>query len=159
MSTDLHPETRITEKDVFERLAELERAVYVPVVSGEVTQWLDAVAKAIKQVEATACDYFRVVHPELYEQIAEQDPEQNSRVQTLEQEDDEICASLQALVDFAEKLQGVGNCVESDERRLANVTKELSDRAVGLVLRIRKHETEISTWHVEAMMRDRGPVD
>jgi hypothetical protein len=28
-----------------------------------------------------------------------------------------------------------------------------------MVQRIRKHETEISTWHVEAMLRDRGPVD
>ena len=159
MSTDLHSETHITEKDVFEQLEKLERTVYVPIVSGEVTQWLDAVVKAIKSVDETACGYFRAVHPELYEQITEQDPEQNSRVQALEREDDEICASLQALVDFAEKLKGVGKCVEPDERRLANVNKELSDRAVGLVQRIRKHETEISTWHVEAMMRDRGPVD
>jgi hypothetical protein len=159
MSTDLHPAVRVTEKDVFERLEQLERTVYVPIVSGEVTQWLDAVAKSVKRVEETVCGYFRAVHPALFEQITEYDPEQNSRVQALEGEDDEICACLHALVDFAEKLQGAGEFVEPDERLIANATKELSDRAVGLVLRIRKHETEISTWYVEAMMRDRGPVD
>ncbi len=159
MSTDLHPEMSVTEKDVFERLEQLERTVYVPIVSGEVTQWLDAVGKSIRRVEETVCGYFRAVHPALFEHITEYDPEQNSRVQTLEREDEEICAGLHALVEFSAKLQGAGDCVEPDERLIGNATKELSDRAVGLVLRIRKHETEISTWHMEAMLRDRGPVD
>lgn len=159
MSADVQPAGQLTEKEVFERLERLERAVYVPIVSGEAAQWLASVTQAIEQVEETACEYFRIVHTDLFEQIAEVDPEQNARVQSLDQEDDEICEHLRALVDFAKKLQNAGDIVEPDERRIATATKELSDRAVALVMRIRKHETEISTWHVEALVRDRGPVD
>jgi hypothetical protein len=159
MSTDLHPVSQLTEKDVFERLEQLERTVYVPIVSGEVAQWLDAVAKGIRRVEETTCEYFRVVHTDMFQQMAELDPEQNARVQALDQEDDKICADLHALVELAEKLQGAGDSVGPDERLIATATKELSDRTVAMVQRIRKHETEISTWHMEAMLRDRGPVD
>jgi hypothetical protein len=159
MSTEIHPVQQLTEKDVFERLEQLERSVYVPTVSGEVPQWLETVAEGIRRVEQTACEYFHVVHTDLFRQMAELDPEQNARVQSLDQEDDNICADLHALVELAEKLQGAGDYVEPDERLIATATKELSDRTVAIVQRIRKHETEISTWHVEAMMRDRGPVD
>jgi len=159
MTTDLHSTAHVTEKDVFERLERLERAVYVPMVPGEVAQWLEAVATAANEVEETACEYFRTVHPGIFRQIAEQDPEQNPRVQILEQEDEEICTCLRAFVEFAEKLHGAGAQVELDERLIAGATKELSDRAVAMVQRIRRHETEISTWHVEAMLRDRGAVD
>jgi hypothetical protein len=159
MSSDLDSQAAITEKDVFERLEQLERTVYVPIVPGEVTQWLGAVAEAVKRVEDIACEYFRVVHTDLFEQIADRDPEQNARVQDLDGEDDEICAGLRALVDFADKLHGAGDYVEPDERQIAGATKELSNRAAALVQRIRKHEAEISTWHMEAMLRDRGPVD
>jgi hypothetical protein len=159
MSTEIDTEAHITEKDVFERLEQLERAVNVPIVPGEVTRWLGALTREAKLVEETACEYFRVVHTDLFEQISDHDPEQNARVQQLDGEDDEICASLHALVELAEKLHGAGDHVEPDERQISGATKELSDRAIALVLRIRKHETEISTWHVEAMMRDRGPVD
>src|SRR5262245_37399550 len=132
MSTELNTESHITEKDVFERLAKLERAIYVPMVAGEVTEWLGAVSRAAKKVAETTCEYFRVVHTDVFEQIAEHDPEQNARVQELDREDDEICASLHALVDFAEKLHGAGDCVEPDERLIVGAIKELSDRAVAL---------------------------
>jgi hypothetical protein len=57
------------------------------------------------------------------------------------------------------KLSGASEHVEPDERKIAGALQELSDRVVALVQRVRKHETEISTWHTEAMLRDRGPVD
>jgi hypothetical protein len=159
MSTELHAVRRLTEKDVFQRLEQLECTVYVPIVSGEVAQWLESVAQGIRDLEEITCEYFRLVHTDLFKQMAEIDPEQNARMQSLDQEDDRICADLHALLELAEKLQGAGDYVEPDERLIATATKELSDRTVAMVQRIRKHETEISTWHVEAMMRDRGPVD
>jgi hypothetical protein len=159
MTTELQSARQPTEKDVFERLEHLERTVYVPSVSGEVPQWLDAVSKAIHEAADTTCDYYRLVHTDLFKQMTELDPEQNARVQMLDQADDEICAGLHALGEFAEKLRGAGDLVEPDERLISGATQELAQRAVALVLRIRKHETEISTWHVEAMLRDRGPVD
>lgn len=159
MATDIDREKHLTEKEVFQQLEHLERAIYVPVVSGEVTQWLTAVSEIAHETADTVCEYFQVVHTELYQQISDLDPEQNARVQALDHQDDEICAGLQALVQFAEKLRGAGDLVEPDERLMTGAIKELSDRAVNLVLQVRKHETEISTWHVEAMLRDRGPVD
>lgn len=159
MSTDLHHLVQVTEKEVFARLEELERAVYVPIVSGEATQWLDAVAQAVKQVEETVCGFYRTAHPELLRQIAEQDPEQAPRVQALEQEDEDICAAVHAVVELAEKLQATSESIEPDERRMAGAAQELSDRSIAQVQRIRKHETVISTWFTEALLRDRGPVD
>jgi hypothetical protein len=91
--------------------------------------------------------------------MAEMDPEQNARVQMLDEEDDLICVDLHALGELADKLQAAGDAVEPDERLISTATRELSDRAVAIVQRMRKHETEISTWHVEALVRDRGPVD
>jgi hypothetical protein len=149
----------VTEKEVFQRLEQLERTVYVPIVPGEAAQWLETVVKAVKRVEETACEYFRTVHPELFGQIAEHDPEQMARVQSLEQEDEEIGACLHDVAELAEKQRSAANQVEPDERLIAGATEDLSDRAVALVQRIRRHETEISTWHVEALLRDRGAVD
>jgi hypothetical protein len=159
MSAELHPLHPITEKELFERLERLERAVYVPMVSGEVAQWLDAVTKGIRELEEATCDYYRVVHTDVFQQMTELDPEQNALMQVLGEEDDNICEDLHSLAVLAEKLQAAGDQVEPDERLIATATKELSDRTIAIILRIRKHETEISTWHVEAMVRDRGPVD
>jgi hypothetical protein len=149
----------ISEPDVFQQLERLERAVYVPIVSGEAARWLASVTKAAQQVEKTVCEYYQSVHPQLYQQIADHDPEQMPRVQGLEQEDEEICKVLRDVVAFARKLHGASEQIEPDEHLISTATKELSDRLVGIILRIRKHETEVSTWHVEAMLRDRGAAD
>jgi hypothetical protein len=89
----------------------------------------------------------------------ELDPEQHPRVQALEQEDGEICASLRDVLDFSNSLRKAGDAVEPDERLLSNAIEELSEKVINIVLRIRKHETQLSTWHLEAMSRDRGTVD
>jgi hypothetical protein len=149
----------LTEAYLFERLEALERAVNVPIVSGEVGNWLSSVLSAARDVEETTCGYYSSVHPDLFRQIVENDPGQNSRVQTLEQEDEEICNGLHEVVEFARKLDVAGDAVEPDERLIANATNELSERLISAILRVRKHETQISTWHVEAMLRDRGDVD
>ena len=105
MSTELEPQTHITEKDVFERLEQLERAVYVPIVPGEVTQWLDALTREAKRVEETACEYFRVVHTELYRTNLRNRIRSRIRgCSSSDGEDDEICAGLHALVELGRKV-------------------------------------------------------
>jgi hypothetical protein len=151
--------SQLTEKDIFRRLEQLERAVNVPLVSGEVDRWLESVTASAQSAEATICEYYREVHPQLFQQIAELDPEQYPRVQKLEEGDEAICTSLRETVDLARKLQSSVSLVEPDERLLSKATKELTDRVIAVVLRTRKHETEISTWHVEAMIRDGGAGD
>jgi hypothetical protein len=151
--------SQLTEKQVFRLLEQLERSVYVPLVSGEAARWLESVTAAAQAAQSTICEYYRQVHSQLFKQMAELDPEQFPRFQKLEEEDEAICASLQETVELATKLNTAADLAELDERLLSKATKELADRVIAVVLRARKHETEISTWHVEALVRDRGAVD
>ena len=127
---------QLTEHDIFRRLEQLERAVNVPTVPGEAAEWLESVAIAGKEVERATSEYYRVVHPELFRRMIELDPEQHPRVQTLEQEDGEIHASMLAVVEFAEKLRNGRRRVEVylvDDQHIGVIPTTLSDDEVPIV--------------------------
>jgi hypothetical protein len=95
----------------------------------------------------------------MLKQIAIEDPELLCHTEEMKRADQETLETVDRLRQWIEQLPELAAQVEPDEKRLEEHISSLIHDGLDLVMHIRKQETVLSTWHQEAMFRDRGNVD
>lgn len=140
-------------------LAQLEAALEMPVVPGELSEWTEKANAAANELQELLPNYVRQIHQREFDEIIAQDPSLASRVEDLRAEDREILCEFSAFQQSLHALVGAAETVEPNEARLDPRVERLAMRGLELVIRIRRQEAAASTWLVEAFQRDRGVAD
>jgi hypothetical protein len=140
-------------------LEAFETSLATPVVSGELTDWLEAVEKTWAETSAQVHERIEQRHPQQFEEIGKQDLELLPRVEQLQAEDAAILADLEATATTVARYSEHVPKLEPDEEKAQQHIKKLIDEGIALVARVRKQEVAIQTWYFEAFNRDRGSVD
>ena len=144
---------------VDEALTVFERAVFSPVVAGELASWSKAALQSVEQLEQVLEDDVRGQHDSIFETISDTDAEMLGKVQKLQSEDDAILLCVRETREIAKTLQAVGAAVEPDEEKAANLVKSFVKAAELLTIRLKKQELAINVWLQESLTRDRGVKD
>jgi hypothetical protein len=140
-------------------LARLETALLTPLVSGELTTWVENARHALGELEADLWRQWDEVHPDHFRSIAAQDSEMLPRIEKLRDEDEQVKQAFLRIKQRFDELDVRSQRVEPDEARVGKHLSELTDDALAMILAARKQETAVRTWFVEAFQRDRGEVD
>jgi hypothetical protein len=140
-------------------LDEFERALLHPLISGELSTWVQEVQQDWREAASHIHYQLKHQHPRQYEEITRQDPELFPRVDQLKAED----AAIEEQRDkFSQAVSRVAEHVpklEPDEAKAEKHTKPLIDDGVAFIARVRKQVVAVQTWYIEAFNRDRGAVD
>jgi hypothetical protein len=140
-------------------LEAFETSLETPVISGELTDWLEAVNKTWSEASAQIQDRMRDEHARQFDEMGKEDPELLPRVELLQAEDGAIEADRLALGQLITNTSQQAPKLEPDEGKANDLLKDLIDAGLALVTRVRTQEVAIQTWFFEAFNRDRGPVD
>ena len=152
--------TPITAEDELKNaLAAFETSLATPVVSGELTEWLDAAKQSWTEVSAKTHYQAKHAHPRQFDQIAKEDPELLPRVEQLQAEDAAIEQDRETLSQIVSSTTLHAPKLEPDEEKAQHHIKKLVDEGMAFIVRVRKQEVAIQTWFVEAFNRDRGAGD
>ena len=151
--------TQTAEDELKTALSAFETSLATPVVSGELTEWLDTVKQSWAEVLAKSHYQTKHEHPRQFEQISKQDPELLPRVEQLQAEDDAIEHDGETLSQIVSRTTAHAPKLEPDEEKAQHHTKRLVDEGMAFIVRMRKQEVAIQTWFVEAFNRDRGAGD
>lgn len=140
-------------------LARFETCLDTPMMAGELVEWVGELQGTWTDFATQVRQHLAELHPRLYQQISNQDPELLPRTEKLQAEDagiEEDCDAFDRLLHrFAEHAPSF----EPDEEKIANHAKSLVDEGIALVSRVRKQEVGVQTWFVEAFTRDCGVAD
>lgn len=156
--------TTNTEKSAVEdefksALDAFETSLATPIVSGELSDWLEATQNTWAEAASQITDRIEKQHPPQFEAIGKQDMELLPTVERLQAEDTAIASDLAAyhhgISRYAEQIPKL----EPNEEKAQHYIKKLIDEGIALIVRVRKQEVAIQTWYIEAFNRDRGPVD
>jgi hypothetical protein len=146
-----------------ELLAAIETRLETPVVPGELREWLEYLQRGLDEVALQFAQHMEASHRSQMDEIAQTDPEQLPRVETLRAEDEAIADEIARLAcEFAGAGKQVANAEQTpggDESQVAGHLPRLTARALALIVRIRMQENALQTWYVEAFQRDRGIAD
>jgi transcriptional regulator of aromatic amino acid metabolism len=151
--------TSTNRKRLEEALDAVEAALEKPVVPGELQSWLENASAAFSNLEAPLRDRIAETHSKQFTEISEQDTEMLQRVERLREEDVKLLEQYNRL---ARQVAGIDFKLEEDhqtETRLDPIVDRMADHGLKLVIDIRKQESAITTWYVEAFQRDRGIAD
>jgi hypothetical protein len=140
-------------------LTKLETALGTPVLAGELTDWVQSVRKELGKCVNTLCGALAQAHGQQYADILQQDLEMARQVEQLKQEDAAILEDVKRFGEELDCLAVVAKAVGRHESQAQEMTDRTVQSGLMLVARIRKQETAITTWLVEAYQRDRGIVD
>ena len=154
----MQPAGRITEA-LQAKLESLEKHLETPVVPGEQFAWLRAADTALMEVGLALRTQIARAHPQQFAEIETEDAELIRRVEQLQAEDREITESFRELQTEVEQLAQQADRIAPDEGPLENKVSRFADRALALVIQVRKQEQAIDTWTHEAFNRDRGVAD
>jgi hypothetical protein len=137
----------------------MEMCLETPLVAGELESWVEslqaACGKALEQWNRAS----QVDHPAQFNQMTREDPEMDSRIQSLQEEDMAITGQFDAMCQDVATLQERAPTMEEDEGRFKSVIDDQKQAGLNLVIRIRSQEQAIRTWFMEAFDRDRGSGD
>jgi hypothetical protein len=148
-----------TDTDLKNALSALETSLATPLVSGELSDWLDNAKQTWAKASAQIQDCIEHGHPTQLEQIGNADPELLPRVEQLQAEDAAIEQDRQAFDQAVSRVAVHAPKLEPDEEKAQQHVKKLVDEGMALLARVRKQEVAIQTWFVEAFNRDRGAGD
>jgi len=152
-------ETNSSPKTLEEVLGRFERALDTPVISGELPQWCENAERACNEVEKQFHKAVRENHTPLLEEIYAADPELATRVEQIRKTDGELVQRLAQMQEVLHGLTDAATVVERDEVRLDDQVEDAIQAGLELVMAVRRQEVTLTTWHGEALERDRGPVD
>jgi hypothetical protein len=140
-------------------LAAFETSVTSPVVSGDLVDWTEKVAKSWS--EASTCIHFQLKHshPRQFEEIANADAALLRQVELLRSEDEAIESEREKLSQTVSRIAQHIPKMEPDEAKAQPHIQALMDQAVTFVSRLRKQEVALQTWFAEAFNRERGGGD
>jgi hypothetical protein len=144
---------------VRKQLAELEEALELPLVAGELTAWTSRVANAARIVHSLLTEHLARAHGEDFAAIVEQDLEMATCIENMKAEDAAIRLEFERFMELARNVAAAATRAEPDELILEKAREHLVDHGLALVLRIRKQEAAVRTWYIEAFQRDRGVGD
>lgn len=139
-------------------LAELETALEMPALPGEIPQWIAEVRKQVHAFENHLRSRLESRHERMYAEIEKEDPELFRRVEQMRTEDQALREAYGALTAEVHRFDQLGEKIEPAEAVAAWVNN-LRESGTRLVIRIRTQELAIKTWLTEALTRDRGVVD
>lgn len=140
-------------------LARLETSLETPIVPGELANWCQTARQECEEVDRLLRQQITAVHRDLLQQILREDPGLAARVDELRQADLRLLEQSEAVRASFERLCKAAAGMEPDEARLEGSPQEVVDEGLQFVLAVRKQETALTTWYVEAFERDRGVVD
>lgn len=150
--------TRPTES-YFQALERLETCLETPIVPGELRQWSDDVCAAIEDVSQEFAENVLGIHAGIYQDIVNEDPGLDARVEELRKEDNRLQSQLAAIASEFHALSKSANDVEPDEAQLTDQIDAATQHGLDFVIQSRKQERALSTWYLEAFDRDRGTAD
>ncbi len=148
-----------SEFELRDALTEMETALYMPVISGELKDWVEAVRRAFGAVQVAVQDQFARGHRQHFANILQEDLEMARQVEQLKQEDQEILDEMSQFGRSLEGLAAMAAAVGRHESKADDREKQVIEAGQALIARMRKQETAITAWLIEAFQRDRGTVD
>jgi hypothetical protein len=147
------------ETELRQALRQLELSLETPVVAGELPDWATAVQDSLACVGVLLTRQIEILHADEFAEIVEEDSGLLTRVDRLTKEDGQVAEQFAELSQRAARLTESAWGVEPDEGQLRPDVERLVDSGLSFVTRVRKQETAITTWLLEAFDRDRGTVD
>jgi hypothetical protein len=147
------------QQSLADQIAALERSAIAPPVPGELCDWLEEIVQGCVELEPVLRERVERDHARVLSEIRKHDLELSSRVAALEEEGRELLVLQAAAARDAQATLAACRHTGGDETRLADRIEQVKGAIVGLALRIRTQEAALGTWHQEALLRDRGPVD
>jgi Spy/CpxP family protein refolding chaperone len=142
-----------------EALAFFETCLETPVVPGELPQWCESATTACSELKAQLAQETGQTHPKMFTQIREEDPALASRIDAMRQTDEKLHEQAEQVETYLHHLCQLSGEVEPDEAKVEEQVEKAAKKGLSLVIEIRKQETAITTWYMEALERDRGVVD
>jgi hypothetical protein len=140
-------------------LTQLETALGTPVLAGELGHWAQAVRKEFDACIRVLGGHFGQVHRRQFADILQQDLEMARQVEQLKEEDQAILKDVEQFGQELDRLAIVAKTVGRHESQAQDHTQAVVQSGLMLVARIRKQETAITTWLMEAFQRDQGTGD
>jgi hypothetical protein len=142
-----------------EVLIQLETALDTPMVGGELPDWCKAAVTWCKDLVTELDRTIRKNHAPRFEQIFAEDPELARRVEQMKKVDTELANQASDLQQQLSGLCSAAAALEPDEARVAERVEQTVQFGLQLITAIRRQEVTLTTWHAEALNRDRGVVD
>jgi len=146
-------------KKLGDALAKVEAAVETPFVPGELERWMDAVEEAFLTLEPVLEKQLNQIHPDIYDDIQQEDPGLLPRVELMQSQDQEIKRADNEIKQKLPILRNAITNIEPDEAIIKRTLESFVDETLEFVITIRKQEQSLRTWTMEAFNRDRGTVD
>jgi len=140
-------------------LAELETCLEQPIVPGELSPWANAVSSAYVDAEGPLQEAFETTHPALFDQIRREDEDLYRQVEQMKEEDAKLRTEYATLSRDARRLRVRSDQEDSDESVLSSEVEQSIEKGLAFVIRIRKQQSAINTWLLEAFQRDTGVAD
>ena len=142
-----------TMNDLRETLTNFESCLQTPIVSGELTTWLEDAREAFDRVSDSLknCSERQT---EMLNEILHSDSELLGRVEDLRQLDAKVDSQVSGLQNKIAQLCDRAKAVEPDELKLEKPVQDLINQGLEFVLAARKLDTGVSTWHQEATKND-----
>ena len=147
------------EQQLRDALTTLETALGTPVMAGELGDWVQQVRKAFDDAIAALNGHLTLGHRVQFANIMQQDLELARRVEQLKAEDGAIARRVTELTRELECLTAVSAAVGRHESRAQELADQFVNAALMFIARVRKQETAITSWLLEAYQRDQGPGD
>jgi hypothetical protein len=144
---------------LLDALTRWETALLTPLVSGELKTWIEEACRAFDDVEPALWRQLDHVHPEQIQAIGAEDPEMLPKTEKLRADDQNVRETFSRLKQRFGELSARAERVDSDEARVSDHLPAMTDEALATIMLIRKQETAVRTWFVEAFQRDRGEGD
>ncbi|TWU14341.1 hypothetical protein CA54_31860 [Symmachiella macrocystis] len=141
---------------LLEHLELLERSLHVPLVPGELGRWLEAVQTELDSTERVLHTWIESKHAKQFQQIGSEDPALFGRVREMKHTDQENLQRCAILLTRLAKLKPLADAVGADEKQLEEPIENIVQHGLEFVTEVRKQETVIDTWLMEAYDRDRG---
>lgn len=136
-----------------------ESCLEEPVVPGELPEWAANAYAACEAVAPHLRHEIDQVHPKLFREIQQEDPSLGTRIEELRQADTELTQRLSDVDHALSELRSAASIAEPDESRIEAQLDAAVKSGLDFVIALRKQETAIATWYVEAFQRDRGVAD
>jgi hypothetical protein len=138
-------------------LAEFERLLGLPVINGELQEWVTSVSDSFERVKTLLLDKLHRNHSEVFSRILKEDLDRSSRVESLRVKDNQLAEQeLREVECGINALQQYTKTVGKDESQLNDLLSRFSRQAFMFIVSVRAQETAIATWLNEAFNRDLG---
>lgn len=121
--------------------------------------WLQQAKEALLELRPALANVIRNDNLQKLKQIAQADPGLLRRVADMQNQDRQSLTMEVNLRKELDSLQAKAKVLEPNESRLDEKLQWFIDAGLDFIIHVRKQQTAIDTWLMEAIERDRGTVD